>query len=154
AHDYRYFPDPDLVPVEVSDEWLEAIRGRIGELPAARRQRFIDQYALAPADAEILAGDRALADFYERATAAGADAKRAGNLLINVVAQIANKANRPIADAGITAEQVAEVAKLIDADKLAASAALPLFERLAAGEASGSVEQTAQALGLIQSSDT
>ncbi len=154
AHDYRYFPDPDLVPVEVSDEWLESIRARVGELPAARRQRFVEQYALAPADAEILAGERALADFYEQTIQAGADARRAGNLLINVVAQIANKAGRSIPDAGITAEQVAEVAKLIDADKLAASSALPLFERLAADESTTGVEQLAQEMGLIQSSDT
>jgi aspartyl-tRNA(Asn)/glutamyl-tRNA(Gln) amidotransferase subunit B len=154
AHDYRYFPDPDLVPVEISDEWLDALRARIGELPAARRARFVDQYGLSPADAEILAGDRGLADFYEAALTAGGDARRAANLLINVVAQIANRAGRPIHDAGLSADQVAQVARLIDAEKLSASSALPLFERLAAAGASASAERTAQEMGLIQSSDT
>jgi aspartyl-tRNA(Asn)/glutamyl-tRNA(Gln) amidotransferase subunit B len=154
AHDYRYFPDPDLMPVEVTDAWLDELRGRIGELPAARRARFVEQFALAATDADILAGDRALADFYEAAVAAGADPKRAANLLINVVGQIANKSNRPIHDAGISAGHVAQVAQLIDADKLSASSALPLFERLAGTDASGNAEQVAQELGLIQSSDT
>ncbi len=154
AHDYRYFPDPDLLPVEVSDEWLEEIRSRIGELPEARRQRFIDQFNLTPADAEILTGQRTLADFFEQAVRHDGDARRIGNLLINVVTQIANKLDRPAYDCGITALQLAQVARLIDADKLAASNALPLFERLAGAAPDVDAEICATEMGLLQSSDT
>src|ERR1700679_1902225 len=74
--DYRYFPDPDLVPVEVDDAWLGELKSQIGELPAARRKRYVDALGLSPADAATLAGDRATGDFYESAIAAGGDAKR------------------------------------------------------------------------------
>ena len=76
AHDYRYFPDPDLVPVEVSDEWLTELKAQVGELPAARRHRYTAGLGLSVADAAALAGDRLTGDFYEAAVAAGGDGKR------------------------------------------------------------------------------
>src|SRR5213595_1426080 len=75
AHDYRYFPDPDLVPVEVSDQWLAELKGQIGELPAARRRRYVDALGLSETDAAILAGDRETGDFFEQILAGGAEAK-------------------------------------------------------------------------------
>ncbi len=150
--DYRYFPDPDLVPVEVDDAWLSRLKGQVGELPAARRKRYVDAIGMTPADAATLAGDRLTGDFYEAAVAAGGDAKRVGNLVINVLATLANKAAKPVPQLGIPAERVGEVARLIDANKMAASNALPLFERLAAADEPA--EAAAAALGLLQVSDT
>src|ERR1700744_410447 len=72
AHDYRYFPDPDLVPVEVNDDWLGRLKSEVGELPAARRTRYVEKIGLNAADAATLAGDRATGDFYEAAVASGA----------------------------------------------------------------------------------
>ena len=152
AHDYRYFPDPDLVPVEVDDAWLTELKGQIGELPAARRKRYVEAIGMSAADAATLAGDRSTGDFYEAAVAAGGDAKRVGNLVINVLATLANKAAKPVPQLGIRPEQVGEVAKLIDGGKMGASNALPLFERLASHDEPAEV--AAGALGLLQVSDT
>ena len=152
AHDYRYFPDPDLVPVEVDGAWLTELKGQVGELPAARRKRYADAIGLSTADAATLAGDRLTGDFYEAAVAAGGDAKRVGNLVINVLGTLANKAARPVPQLGIRPERVGEVAKLIDSNKMAASNALPVFERLAAADEPA--ESAAAALGLLQVSDT
>ncbi len=150
--DYRYFPDPDLVPVQVDDAWLAELKGQVGELPAARRKRYVDAIGLSPADAATLAGDRLTGDFYEAAVAAGGDAKRVGNLVINVLATLANKAAKPVPQLGIRPERVGEVARLIDANQMAASNAFAVFERLATGDASAEV--AAGALGLLQVSDT
>ena len=152
ANDYRYFPDPDLVPVEVNDAWLTELKAEVGELPVARRKRYVDAIGLSPADANTLAGDRATGDFYEAAVAAGGDARRVSNLVINVLATLANQAARPVSQLGISAERVGEVAKLIDGNKISASNALPLFEQLAKQDAPA--EAAAARLGLIQVSDT
>jgi aspartyl-tRNA(Asn)/glutamyl-tRNA(Gln) amidotransferase subunit B len=153
--DYRYFPDPDLVPVEVSDEWLAELKSQVGELPAARRQRYAESLGLSGADAGTLASDRATGDYFEAAIAAGAVAKRAGNLIVNVLAQLANKAARPVAKLGVAAQRVADVAQLIDDNKLSASNALPLFESLLADPGrSESTQAIAESLGLIQVSDS
>jgi aspartyl-tRNA(Asn)/glutamyl-tRNA(Gln) amidotransferase subunit B len=160
AHDYRYFPDPDLVPVEVDEKWLTELKGQVGELPAARRKRYVSALGLNEADANALANDRETGNYYESAVNAGADAKRVANLLINVLAQLANKAARPIYGIGISADRLADVAKLIDGSKIAASNALPLFEKIRevdagnSSESSAATEALALQLGLIQSSDT
>src|SRR5207248_10210769 len=67
AHDYRYFPDPDLVPLEVDDAWLNELKSQVGELPAARRKRYIDALGLSPADATILTSDRTTGAYFEQA---------------------------------------------------------------------------------------
>ncbi len=152
AHDYRYFPDPDLVPVEVSEAWLTELKGRIGELPAARRKRYTEKLGLTPADAATLSGDRAIGEFYEAALKTGASAHRVGNLIVNILAQLGNKQSRPIHELGIAPGRVGEVAVLIDQNKISASNALPLFEKLLEGDASP--DQIAAALGLMQVSDT
>jgi aspartyl-tRNA(Asn)/glutamyl-tRNA(Gln) amidotransferase subunit B len=152
ANDYRYFPDPDLVPVEVDDAWLAELKTQIGELPAARRKRYVDALGLPPADAAILAGDRATGDFYEDAVKAGGDAKRVSNLILSHGRRLANEKNTALAGIGIAASRFAEVASLIDANKISASSAGPIFDKLAQGDAA--VEKLAGELGLIQVSDT
>jgi len=151
-HDYRYFPDPDLVPVVVDDAWLEELKSQIGELPAARRKRYIESLRLSPADAAALASDRATGDLFDQSVAAGADPKRACNLIVNVLGQMANKQSRRIPDLGIDAVRIAQVANLIDQNKIAPAKAGELFER--AANAQIDIEQLAQQLGLLQSSDT
>src|SRR5438105_13188893 len=83
AQDYRYFPDPDLVPVEVDEAWLGQLKSQVGELPATRRKRYVEALGLSPADAGILAGDRETGDFYEQAIAAGGEPKRVSNLVLS-----------------------------------------------------------------------
>ncbi len=152
AHDYRYFPDPDLMPVEVSEQWLNELKAQVGELPAARRKRYIEALGLSAADAAILAGDRATGDLFEQAIAAGASAKRASNLLINVLGTLANERSAKVPDLGIDGARIAKVASLMDSNQIAAASALPLLRELA--QSQGEVELTAQELGLLQSSDT
>jgi aspartyl-tRNA(Asn)/glutamyl-tRNA(Gln) amidotransferase subunit B len=153
ANDYRYFPDPDLMPVEVSEYWLANLKSQIGELPAARRKRYIESVGLSSAEADILAGDRATGDFFEQTMRAGASAKRASNLVINVLATLANEKNSRVSELGIEAAQVAKVAAMMDANQIAAASALPLL-RAIPGTEGENVETTAQDLGLLQSSDT
>src|SRR5688572_28347357 len=151
AHDYRYFPDPDLLPVEVDDAWLAEVKAQVGELPAARRKRYVDALGLSPTDAAILTVDRATGEFYESAIAAGADARRVSNLILSHGKRLANERSRPLAQLGIAPARFAQVANLIDQDKIAASAAGAVFDRLAEGDAD--VEQVAADLGLTQVSD-
>jgi aspartyl-tRNA(Asn)/glutamyl-tRNA(Gln) amidotransferase subunit B len=152
AQDYRYFPDPDLAPVEVSEQWLSEIRAQIGELPLARRQRYIDALGLSAADAGILCADRIVGDYFDESVRLGASPKRAANLLINVLAQIANKRQTTIGALGITPSALSQVARMIDDNLLSPSSALPLLEGMDAQ--STDVNALATTLGLLQVSDT
>ena len=151
AHDYRYFPDPDLVPVVVSDQWLAELKAQVGELPAARRQRYIDALGLSPADAATLAGDRATGDFYERAIKHGGDPRRVSNLLLSHGRRLCNEKACDLSELGILPERVAEIAALIDQNKLAPSSAGAIFDKLT--EEDAPAEQIAKSLNLIQTSD-
>jgi len=95
AHDYRYFPEPDLPPVTISREWVEEVRKKLPELPEARRDRFISQYALPKYDADLLTGSKAMADYFEEGVKAGKDvqAKEVGNWLLGEVNRIINAGN-------------------------------------------------------------
>ncbi|MGD1276103.1 MAG: Asp-tRNA(Asn)/Glu-tRNA(Gln) amidotransferase subunit GatB [Tepidisphaeraceae bacterium] len=151
AHDYRYFPDPDLVPVEVSDQWLAELKSQIGELPAARRRRYVEALGLPATDAAILASDRATGDFYEAAVAAGGEPKRVSNLILAHGRRLANTKAVALSDIGISPKRFGEVAKLIDANKIAASSAGALFDKLAEDDCPA--EKLAADLGLLQVSD-
>jgi aspartyl-tRNA(Asn)/glutamyl-tRNA(Gln) amidotransferase subunit B len=150
--DYRYFPDPDLVPVEVDDAWLNELKGQIGELPAARRTRYVKALGLNPADAAILASDRATGDLFDDAVKCGADPKRAGNLVVNVLAMIANEQSKTIPQLHLSPQRLAEVAALIDQSKIAPASAVPLLKKMVENDTPA--EPLAAELGLIQSSDT
>jgi aspartyl-tRNA(Asn)/glutamyl-tRNA(Gln) amidotransferase subunit B len=153
ANDYRYFPDPDLVPVEVSDEWLTELKTQIGELPAARRKRYVDQLGLNTADAATLAGDRKLGDFYEKTLNSKAKPTRTANLILSHGFRLSNIKSKPVYDLGLTPAVFEEVAAMIDGDVISSSAATAIFDRLA--ETGGSsAAAVADELGLRQVSDT
>jgi aspartyl-tRNA(Asn)/glutamyl-tRNA(Gln) amidotransferase subunit B len=153
AHDYRYFPDPDLPVVEVSDAWLTQLKSQVGELPAARRKRYVEALGLSPTDAATLAGDRQTGELYEQAIAAGGDRHRVATLILSHGRRIANQHNLPLADIGIKPQRLAELANLVARGKLAASEPAGLvMEKLL--ETDSSAEQAAAELGLIQVSDT
>ncbi|HEX8323617.1 MAG TPA: Asp-tRNA(Asn)/Glu-tRNA(Gln) amidotransferase subunit GatB [Tepidisphaeraceae bacterium] len=156
AHDYRYFPDPDLMPVEVSDEWLTELKAQIGESPTARRTRYTSTLQLNASDAGALAGDRKLGEYFDDVVLLGANPKRAANLILNTLATVGNARQKRIYDLDIPPGRVRDVAELIDESKLAASNALPLFEKLAES-GSAMIDGTAELashLGLVQVSDT
>jgi aspartyl-tRNA(Asn)/glutamyl-tRNA(Gln) amidotransferase subunit B len=152
ANDYRYFPDPDLPPVEVDDAWLTQLKSEIGELPAARRMRYVEVLGLPAVDAAILASDRATGEFYEAALTDGADAKRVCNLILSHGRRLANMRSVPLSGIGIHPSRFAEVAALIDANKISASSAGAIFDHLLQNDAPAG--QAATELGLLQVSDS
>src|SRR5205823_3691678 len=150
--DYRYFPDPDLVPVEVDDAWLDQLKSQVGELPAARRKRYVEALGLSEADAATLAGDRATGDYFEKALIAAGGSRRVANLVLSHGRRLCNERGCTLGELGILPERVAEIAKMIDANQVAASAVGPIFDKLM--EEDAPAEQIAKSLGLIQQSDT
>jgi aspartyl-tRNA(Asn)/glutamyl-tRNA(Gln) amidotransferase subunit B len=132
AHDYRYFPDPDLVPVKVDEDWLGEIKSRLCELPAQMQQRFVSKYGLSDYDAGVLTADRATGEFFDNTVKLGTDAKRVCNLLTQTGLKLANEKGITVDQLGITTENLAQLAKMVDASVVSASAATTFFVVLAA----------------------
>ncbi len=153
ANDYRYFPDPDLMPVEVDDAWLAELKAKLGELPAARRSRYVEQLGLTPADAAILAGERGLGDFFEATLAGGAPAKRAANIMLGHGLRLANEHGKPVCELGVPASVFGELAAMIESDAIAPANAGPVLDHLIATRGNDA-RAAAMDLGLIQSADT
>ncbi|MFW6146175.1 MAG: Asp-tRNA(Asn)/Glu-tRNA(Gln) amidotransferase subunit GatB [Planctomycetota bacterium] len=151
AHDYRYFPEPDLVPVVVDDAWRHRLRERIGELPLARRQRYMDAYGLSFKEADALTQDVATGDLLDDAVAAGATAKRVTNLLLGRIAAVANERDCPLAEVGVRATQLGELAAMIDASAVNASAGDKILDILIAE--GGSPEAIAEANNFLAVTD-
>jgi aspartyl-tRNA(Asn)/glutamyl-tRNA(Gln) amidotransferase subunit B len=114
AHDYRYFPDPDLVPILVDKAWVEKIRKQIPELPLAKRERFVKDYQIPAYDAGVLTADKALADYYEEVVKLCAKPKAAGNWVMGDVLRFLNEEKREIKSCPITPVALAEMISLID----------------------------------------
>ncbi|KPK86264.1 MAG: hypothetical protein AMJ81_01665 [Phycisphaerae bacterium SM23_33] len=151
AHDYRYFPEPDLVPVVVDEAWRESVRSQIGELPLARAARYLREYKLTEKEADALTQDPATGDLLDAAVAAGAEPKRCVNLLLNRGAAMANQRGCSIAEIGVTAAQLAELAKMLSQGKVNATAGDSIFEKMAlTGQAPSAI---ARAEGLLAVSD-
>jgi aspartyl-tRNA(Asn)/glutamyl-tRNA(Gln) amidotransferase subunit B len=151
AHDYRYFPEPDLVPVRLDQAWLEQIKARLCELPLQRQVRFVNDHGLTDYDAGVLTMDRTTADFFDEAVKAGGQPKRICNLLTQVGLKIANDRNCPFADLGLRARDVAVLAGMIDQGQVNASAGARILEEMAA---TGQDPLTlASQLDLLQKSD-
>ena len=151
AHDYRYFPEPDLVPVEVDDEWLEQIKSRLGELPLQKQQRFVSQYGLNNYDAAVLTADKSTAEYFDAVVQAGANAKRACNLITQVGQKLANLSNTTVDKLGISPGNLAKLAQMADKGQISASAAVQIFEKLVQNNTDP--ETIAKADNLLQSSD-
>ncbi len=152
AHDYRYFPDPDLVPVVVDDQQREQIRSEIGELPLARRKRYIDEYGLSFKDADALTIDAPTGDVLDAAVAAGAAPKRVTILLLGKIAAAANERNCTLAEVGVAANQLAELAVMVDAGKVNASAGEKILQAIIAD--GGAPMALAEKLNLLAVTDT
>jgi len=152
AHDYRYFPDPDLVPVVVSDEWLDQVRSRMVELPLAREKRYINDLGLSIKEARQIIDEPTVCNFFEAILAEGVDAKRAAALLLNYGAKRANERAAGVHELGITPKQIKGIADLLAADKIGSSAADQLFGLCC--ESDDSAESLAEKNNLLQVSDT
>jgi len=163
AHDYRYFPDPDLVPVTVDDAWRESVRASLPELPIARRARYVADYGLPEKDALALTDERDLCFLFDAAATAAAEGGvfpgagpagfAAGKLLLNNVAKRANELGVEIGELGLSAAQVAGVLALREKGTIGPQAVDPLLAELTAGSRGQDPLAAAERLGLLQVRD-
>ena len=151
AHDYRYFPDPDLLPLVLDPDWVKAIEDSLPELPDAKRARLVAQYGLSVYDAGVLVIDAARADYFERA-AAGRDAKLVANWTTNELLARLAKDGLDIEASPIPSDDVAGLVKLLEDGVISSKIAKEVFEHMWAGE--GTPAQIVAARGLTQVSDT
>lgn len=153
AHDYRYFPDPDLIPVTVSDEWIQQLRADIPELPHVREQRYTNEYQLSPKDARALIDERDVCFFYEDIIAAGVKPKRAAAILLNNLAKRANEAACLVSDLGITPTQIAGIEQMQQDNKISSNGADDLFALCIENGPDSDPTQLAEQHALLQVSD-
>jgi aspartyl-tRNA(Asn)/glutamyl-tRNA(Gln) amidotransferase subunit B len=164
AHDYRYFPEPDLVPVEFTESWLADIRARLCELPLNRQMRYISEYKLSDYDAGVLTAERSTTEFFDEVVNAGGEPKRVCNLLTQVGLKLANESGCTLPQLGLQAADVAELAKMIESGQVSPTAAntimketmkrksIQVTDSISVSEAV-TVEIVAKELNLIQKSD-
>ncbi len=152
AHDYRYFPDPDLLPVVIDNEWIEAIRAELPELPDARQNRYVETLGLSSEDAERLAASRETGDYFETCLAVFPQVKPAANWILGDLAALLNATGQGIEDAPVSPQQLARLLALIDQGTISGKIAKTVFEEMAA---TGREAETIVAeKGLVQMSDS
>lgn len=152
ANDYRYFPEPDLVPFTVSDEYIENIRKSLPELPDARKERYMKEFGLSSEDAVFMTNDKATADYFEAAVDAGADPKACVNWLMGEFASQLSTDGIEIAKAPVSAENLAALLKLISKGTISGKIAKKVFATM--WKEGGNPEEIVKAQGLVQISDT
>jgi len=152
ANDYRYFPDPDLLPVVIDDSVIDEIRGQLPELPAVKRERYQTQLELSAYDASLLTQDRASADYFEASLEHHNNAKALANWMLGDLAAAMNRDEVSIDDVAVTPEQLALLVSRIDDGTLSSKMAKTVFEGLWQNE--GDVDTIIEARGLKQVSDT
>lgn len=152
AHDYRYFPEPDLVPIVISPERVEAIRATLPELPEARQQRLMNDYGLSAYDASVLTSSRALADYYDAVVADGVDAKAAANWVMGEFAKHLNNSEYTVAQAPVKPASLAGLVKLLDKGTISGKIAKDVFQHM--WESGKDAETIVKEKGLVQISDT
>jgi aspartyl-tRNA(Asn)/glutamyl-tRNA(Gln) amidotransferase subunit B len=151
AHDYRYFPEPDLTPLRVSEHWLNEVRSRLPELPAARRERFVTAYGLREYDAQVLTLTREAGDYFEAAAKAAGDARATANWIAGDLMGLLKAANREIAQSPIPAEHIGELVRLIGKGELSGKLAKEILPKMfATGDAPSAIMERE---GLKQISD-
>jgi aspartyl-tRNA(Asn)/glutamyl-tRNA(Gln) amidotransferase subunit B len=151
AHDYRYFPDPDLLPLEFTDDWVAAIKNSLPELPDEKRNRFVSVYGLSVYDASVLSAERASSDFFE-ATAKGRDGKIAANWVINELFGRLNKEGKTIETTPVSARQLGEIVDLITSGTISGKIAKDVFEIV--WTEGGSPSEIVESRGLKQVTDS
>jgi len=151
AHDYRYFPEPDLVPFVPEPAWVQRIRESVPELPADRRRRFIGDYGLPASDAGVLTADRFVADFFEQVAEAVGDAKTAANWMMQDVMRALNERNIPIGELDVTPQAVVEVMGLVGKGTISRATGTDVFARMV--ETGKSATEIVEAENLAQTSD-
>src|SRR5271155_258560 len=152
AHDYRYFPEPDLLPVHVSAAWRAAAAKSLPELPETKRARFARDFAITPYDAEVLTGSQALADYFEAAVKAGAPGKSAANWMQTELLRRLKDAGKEIEESPVLPAALAELVKLVESGKITGAIAKKVFPMMF--ESGRGAAEIVASEGLAQNSDT
>ena len=153
ANDYRYFPDPDLLPVYLDHETIEAIRKELPELPDAKRERFINEYRLSEYDSDVLTSNRDQADYFETVVkAADGEAKLSANWVMGELSAVLNKSNQDITQSPVNAEMLGGMIKRIKDNTISGNIAKKVFEAMCNGE--GDADEIIENQGLKQVTDT
>jgi aspartyl-tRNA(Asn)/glutamyl-tRNA(Gln) amidotransferase subunit B len=147
AHDYRYFPEPELLPLEVDRAWIDDVARALPEMPHARAARYQRDYGLSSVDAEMLVVTRELAEYFDAAVAASGNARAAANWVRNDILRVLNDTG----EYRVTAAQLGRLIKLIDAGTIGGKAAKEVFEEMVAG--GGEPDTIVERKGLAQISD-
>lgn len=151
SDDYRYFPDPDLVPLVVDNAWVERVQSQIPELPEDKRERFAEVYDISGDQIDVLTADRDIADYFEAAVAAGAQSRLAANWIQGDVMRVLNDRKIAVGDLRVSAEYLAELIGLIDKGDISTSIARTVFDDMVeTGESASSIVEKK---GLVQISD-
>ena len=151
AHDYRYFPEPDLAPLRISEEWLNRVRARMPELPQARRKRFVESYGLRDYDAEVLTLTREAGDYFEKVASVPGDPRAAANWVMGDLAGLLKEAGKEIAESPVSAENLGALVGMIAHGKISGKLAKEIFPKMfATGEAPQTIMDRE---GLAQISD-
>lgn len=152
AHDYRYFPEPDLMPLSISDAWRDRVRAAMPELPPVKRRRFIEAYGLREYDAQVLTATRDLSEYFERAAEASGDPRSAANWVMGDLAAALNAAGRDTSNSPVSAASLGELIALIGKGEISGKIAKDVFEKMfATGESARTIIDRE---GLKQISDT
>ncbi|MFZ5564038.1 MAG: Asp-tRNA(Asn)/Glu-tRNA(Gln) amidotransferase subunit GatB, partial [Thermodesulfobacteriota bacterium] len=152
AHDYRYFPDPDLLPLEVDRAWETAIRSSLPELPAARKKRFAADYGLSADDAQVLTGSRALADYFEACVAEAKTPKPCANWIMGELLGLLNATATPIEASPVSPAHLGRLVGLINGNVISGKIAKTVFEEMArTGDDPAAI---VEARNLVQVTDT
>ncbi len=152
ANDYRYFPDPDLLPLTIDADFIAEVVASMPELPDARRTRFETDYGLSAYDADVLTGSRAQADYYEAVAEAGGDAKLAANWVMGELAAALNRAGLGVTESPVDARSLGQLVARIRDNTISGKIAKDVFAAIWAGE--GSADEVIEAKGLRQITDT
>jgi len=151
AHDYRYFPEPDLAPLRISEEWLGTVRERMPELPQARRKRFVESYGLRDYDAEVLTLTREAGDYFEKVASVSGDPRAAANWVMGDLAGLLKEAGKEIDESPVSAENLGALVGMIAQGKISGKLAKEVFPKMfATGEAPQTIMDRE---GLAQISD-
>jgi len=151
AHDYRYFPDPDLLPLVIDDDWIERTRVALPELPDAKRTRFVSQYGLPAYDALVLTSRREMADYFEACLKWCKNSKLVSNWVMVELTGLLNNTEKTIDQSPVTAEHLGKMLQMVDDDVISGKIAKTVFTEMAAtGQSAGKI---VEAKGLVQVSD-
>ena len=152
AFEYRYFPDPDLVPLLIDDEWIEDVKKEVPELPKERLERFMRDYSLKFDDARILTEEKQLADFFEEALGSSSNHKAVANWILTELLGYLNKDNKSVTDTLVKPKDIGELVELIDSNTISGKIAKTVFKDMY--ETGKSPKQIIDEKGLVQITDT